>query len=333
LILSAWTQCLQSEFAVKQSVSPAPERQHPWRGYFFVATATFCWGAAAAVGKYIFNGGLFAGHSLISPVVITQARTTFSVLVLGPILLLRFGRCIFSISRKDLWLCALVGTLGVACSNFFYYLAVQKSTVSLAITIQYTAPLWVLIYMVARGRERATLQRTTAALIAMVGTALAIGVFQSGIKFSLIAVGSALLASFGYAFYNVAGQGLVTRNHQFTVMFYLLLSAAAMWTVVNPPWKLMALNFSGRQWAFLFVFACLSMVLPYMLYLSGLKYLDPTRAVITSCLEPVFAILFAVLFIDESLRMLQIAGIVAVLVATVMVQLKPRIAVGPASAG
>jgi drug/metabolite transporter (DMT)-like permease len=300
-----------------------------------VATATFCWGAAAVVGKAIFNGSLFAGHALISPVVLTQARTTFTVLVFGPILLLRFGRRIFSIGGRDLILCWLAGTLGVACSNFFYYLAVQKSTVSLAITVQYTAPLWVLIYMVARGRERATLQRTTAALVAMVGTALAIGVFQTGIKFSLIAVGSALLASFGYAFYNVAGQGLVTRNHQFTVMFYLLLGAAIMWTLVNPPWKLMAQNFSGQQWGFLFLFACLSMVLPYMLYLSGLKYLDPTRAVITSCLEPVFAILFAVLFVGESLRTMrtmQIAGIVAVLVATVMVQLKPR-AVYPAPMG
>ena len=68
------------------------------------------------------------------------------------------------------------------------------------------------------------------------------------------------------------------------------------------------------------------MVFPYMLDLSGLKYLDPTRAVITSCLEPVFAILFAVLFVSERLRIMQIAGIVAVLVATVMVQLKPRTA-------
>jgi drug/metabolite transporter (DMT)-like permease len=324
---------LPSEFAAKKSVSPAPETQHPWRGYFFVAMATLCWGAAAAVGKYIFNGGLFAGHSLISPVVLTQTRATFTVLVFGPILLLRFGRRIFSISRRDMVQCVLVGTLGVSCSNFFYYYAVQKSTVSLAITVQYTAPLWVLIYMVARGREPATIQRTAAALVAMVGTALAIGVFQAGVKFSVIAVLSALLASFGYAFYNVAAQGLVTRNHQFTIMFYLLLSAAIMWTVVDPPWKLMAQHFSGPQWGFLFVFACLSMVLPYMLYLSGLKYLDPTRAVITSCLEPVFAILFAVLFVRETLRALQIVGIVAVLVATVMVQLRRRVAVRPDAPG
>jgi drug/metabolite transporter (DMT)-like permease len=315
---------LQSKRAIEEKPSPTPEHRHPWRGYFFIASATFCWGAAATFGKAIFNGTLFAGHALISPMVLTQTRTTFTVLVLAPLLFLRFGRSIFRMSRSDLGLSLLVGTLGVACSNYFYYLAVQKATVSLAITVQYTAPVWVLLYMVMRGRERATLHKTVAALIAMFGTALAIGVFHSNTRLSVIGVGAALLASFGYAFYNIAGQGLVTRHHQFTVMFYVLLSSALLWQVVNPPWRLMAQNYTRGQWEFLFVFACLSMVLPYMLYLSGLKYLDPTRAVITSCLEPVFAILFAVSFVHESLRVLQVVGILVVLAATVMVQIRAK---------
>ncbi len=299
---------------------PAAEK-HPWRGYFFIAAATFCWGAAATFGKAIFNGSLFAGHVLISPVVLTQARTSFTVLVLGPLLLLRFGRGIFRIGRRDLGLCALVGTLGVACSNYFYYLAIQKATVSLAITVQYTAPVWVLFYMVARGRERPTLQKIIAVFIALVGTALVIGLFHSNVRLSVIGVAASLLASFGYTFYNIAGQGLVTRNHQLTVMFFVLLSAAAMWLIVNPPWRLAEAHYSGQQWEFLFLFACLSMVLPYILYFTGLKYLDPTRAVVTSCLEPVFAILFAVAFVHETLRPLQVLGIAGVLAATVMVQM------------
>jgi len=256
--------------------------------------------------------------------VLTQARTSFTVLVLAPLLLLRFGQGIFRISRRDLGLCALVGTLGVACSNYFYYLAVQKATVSLAITVQYTAPIWVLLYMVLRGNERASLQKAIAAVTAIAGTALTIGLFYSDAKLSTIAVGAALLASFGYAFYNVAGQGLVTRNHKFTIMFYVLLSSATLWLVLNPPWRLAAQHLSSGQWEVLFVFACFSMVLPYTLYFSGLKYLDPTRAVITSCLEPVFAILFAVIFGFEILRPLQVVGILAVLAATVLVQIRPK---------
>ena len=300
------------------------EKGHPWRGYFFIAAASLCWGAAANFGKAIFNGGLFAGRPFISPMVLTQMRTSFAVLVLAAILLLRYGKAIFRISRHDLMICFLVGTMGVACSNYFYYLAVQQSTVSLAITVQYTAPVWVLLYMVIFGREKATVQKTVAALVAMAGTGLAIGVFHTETTINTLAVGAALLASFGYAFYNVAGQGLVTRNHQLTIMFYVLSSAALLWLVVDPPWRVAAQHFSSGQWGFFFVFACLSMVLPYMFYFSGLRYLDPTRAVITSCLEPVFAIVFAVIFIHERLSSLQVAGIIAVLAATVMVQIKPK---------
>jgi drug/metabolite transporter (DMT)-like permease len=300
---------------------------HPWWGYFFIATATLCFAAAVNVGKKIFNGSFFPGQPLISPLVITQARTSFTVLALGVILLLRFGTHMFRINRRDLGLCILVGTLGVACSNYFYYLAAQIATISLAIAVQYTAPVWVLLFMVLSGKERATVQRAAAALVGMFGTAMAIGIFQSHDKLNAWGVGAALIASFGYAFYNIAGPGLVSRNHQLTIMFYVLLSAALLWLVVDPPWRLAAQHYSAGQWGFLFVFACLSMLVPYILYFSGLRYLDPTRAIITSCLEPVFTVLFAVIFVGEIVRGLQIAGFAAVLAATVMVQIKPGSAI------
>jgi drug/metabolite transporter (DMT)-like permease len=293
---------------------------HPWRGYFYIAAATFCWGAAATVGKAVFNGRLFAGSAQISPLLLSQARTTFSVLVLMILLLARFGREFFKINSRDLLLCTLAGTLGVAGSNFFYYFAIQKATVAIAITLQYAAPVWVLLYMVLRGCERAVWRRFLSVLLAMLGIALTIGLFPSGLKVNFVGAAAALLASFSFAFYNILAPGLVRRHHQLKVMLYTLLGAAILWMLVNPPWLLAAQNYNSRQWGFLFVFACLSLLLPYSLYFSGLKYLDATRAVIASCLEPVFAILFAAAFVGETLHGLQVAGILAVLAATVMAQ-------------
>jgi drug/metabolite transporter, DME family len=312
--------------AAEEQICPRPSDQqsHPWRGYFFIATATFCWGAAATAGKALFSGRIFAGRAPVSPLVLSQARTSFAVMVLAAFLLLRYGPRFFRITRRDLALCALTGTLGLAGSNYFYYLAIEKATVAIAITLQYTAPVWVLIAMVTRGREQFTLRRVSAVLLAMAGTALVIDVFHSGLDLKAIGVLGGLIASFSFAFYNIAAQELVGRNHQFKVMFYALLAAATLWLVLNPPGRLIAQHFSGAQWSFLFLFACLSTLLPYFFYFTGLKYLDPTRAIIASCLEPVFAILFALLFVGESLRLLQVAGIAAVLAATVMVQVNRR---------
>lgn len=294
--------------------------KHPWRGYFLVAGATFCWGAAATLGKAIFAGRLFAGHPTISPLVITQTRTTFAVLILLVWLLLRHGLPFFRITKRDLGLSALIGTLGIAGSNYFYYVAIQKTTVPVAIILQYTAPVWVLLYMVLRGRQRPTAAKISAVFLALIGIALAVELFHSGVHLNAGGVAAAQVAAFSFAFYIVAGQGLVARNHQLKVMTYALLSAAVMWLAVNPPWRLLAQNYSAGQWIFLFLFSCFSYLLPYVLYFSGLKYLDPTRAVVTSCLEPVFATLLSVTFLHEAIHGGQVLGIVAVLAATIMVQ-------------
>lgn len=300
-------------------------RVHHWRGYFFIAVATLCWGAAATAGKSVFNGALFAGRPQISPLLLTQARTTFTVLLLLVLLLFRYGRSIFRISSRDLRWCVLAGTLGTAGSNFFYYYAIEKATVAVAITLQYTAPVWVLLFMVVWRGQRPTLRRIGSVLLALVGIALTIGLAQTGMAglhpgFTLIGAAAAMAASFSFAFYNIVAPGLVQRNHPLQIMMYTLLSAAVLWALVNPPWRLLREHFSGSQWSFLFVFACLSMLLPYMFFFHGLKYLDPTRAVIASCLEPVFAIIFAAIFVHEGVSTLQMAGITAVLVATVMAQ-------------
>lgn len=300
-------------------LNPATEQAHPWRGYFLVAAATLCWGGAAVAGKAVFNGSLFAGP-VISPLVLTQVRTSFTVLLLGAFLFLRFGRSFFDISRRDLVWCALAGTLGTAGSNFFYYLAVQKTTVAIAITLQYTAPVWVLLAMVLSGREEPSLRRAGAVALALAGIAMTIGLFHSHLTLNVVGAGAALLASFSFAFYNIVAPGLVRGNHPLKVMFYTLLSSAVLWTVLNPPWRLLAQHYNGGQWRFLFLFACLSMLVPYMFFFSGLKYLDPTRAVIASCLEPVFAILLAAAFVHEGVGAWQVLGIVAVLAATVMAQ-------------
>ena len=68
-------------------------------------------------------------------------------------------------------------------------------------------------------------------------------------------------------------------------------------------------------------FSITSMLLPFSCYFAGLQYLDPTRAIVTSCLEPVFAILFAASFVHEAVGWVQAVGVFIVLVATILVQL------------
>jgi DME family drug/metabolite transporter len=310
------------------------------RGYLFIASAAFLWGVSAVLGRAAFTGRLpFLGTLRpIDPLILSQTRTTFSLLVLLPILVVSRGWQRISLPARDLIYCFVLGTLGVAVSNYFYYVAIQRTSVATAIIVQYTAPVWVLLYVVARGKQKLSLQKVMAVVLAVTGIAFVIGIVGSKLSggasaLSLDSYGllAALIASFSFAFYNVAGHGILARHDRWRVLVWTLTAAAAFWIVVNPPWKIAAAHYAPAQWLFLFVFSMISVLGAFSLYFLGLQYLEPTRAIIASCLEPVFSILLAALLLEEVLRPIQTLGIVFVLGAIVIVQRPDRGANAPQS--
>jgi len=295
----------------------------------YIAAATFLWGIAASLGRAAFTGRLLpAGQALqIDPLILSQSRTTFSFLVLLPILVMRRGWRTLRLPPADFGRIVLLGVLGVAASNYLYYLSIQKTNVATAIILQYTAPVLVLLYLVARGRQKLTLQRVSAVALAVVGSALAIGVVGAGgFRLNPVGVAAAMLAAVSFSFYNIAGHNILARYDRWIVLLYTTFSAGAFWLVVNPPWKLEAAHYSGLEWGFLLVFAVVSVLAPFSFYFAGLQHLEPTRAIVASCLEPVFSIVIAAIALGEVMRPVQMLGMVVVLGAIVLVQLPDRAA-------
>jgi drug/metabolite transporter, DME family len=280
------------------------------------------------LGRAVFTGRwVLGGEALrpIDPLILAQSRTTISLLVLLPILMLQRGERGLRLPRKDLLHAVLLGVLGVAASNYFYYLAIQKTNVATAIIVQYTAPAWVLLYVVSRGLQKPTARRVGAVACAVLGSTLAIGmVGGGGFRINTLGVAAALAASFSFAFYNVGGHDLLARYDRWRVLLYTLASAALFWILVNPPWKIAAAHYGRAQWLFLVVFAIASVLLPFSLYFAGLQHLDATRAIVASCLEPVFSIVIAAIVLGEIMRPLQALGIVVVLAAIVLIQLPDK---------
>lgn len=283
-------------------------------------------GRAVFTGRLRLGAGAFDLHP-IDPLILSQARTTFSLLVLLPLLVGFKGWQRIWLPARDLGYCFLLGTLGVAVSNYFYYVAIQRTNVATAIIVQYTAPVWVLLYVVARGQQTLSLQKVIAVALAVSGIALVIGIFAgngSSLKLDFYGLIAAILASFSFAFYNVAGHGILVRYDRWRVLVWTLASAALFWLFVNPPWKVMEAHYAPMQWLFLFIFSMLSVLGAFSLYFLGLQHLEPTRAIIASCLEPVFSILLAALLLGELLRPIQTVGIILVLGAIITVQRRDR---------
>jgi drug/metabolite transporter, DME family len=308
----------------------------PLLGYLYIGCAALLWGISATLGRAAFTGHLLLGNASlgsslntslkkIDPLILSQSRATLSLAVLLPVLLARRGASTLRVPARDLVQFFLLGILGVAASNYFYYLAIQRTNVATAIILQYTAPVWVLLYTAIREARRPSVRRSAAVGLAVIGCALAVGfVGSGGFRMDSVGVTAALLAAFSFAFYNVGGHKVLARYDHWKVLLWVLVGTSTFWIFVNPPWKIAAAHYGPQQWGFMLVFSLISVLAPFSCYFAGLQHLEPTRAIVVSCLEPVFSILIAALVLGELLRPIQTVGIVLVLVAIVLIQMPVR---------
>lgn len=304
------------------------EPARPARGMAMVASAAVCWGGSAALARAMFTGRLLPGLIHIAPLgpmILSQARVTLAACVLVPVVLWRGGAGRLRLPGRDLRLAALLGLAGMALNNVAYYVAIQRTNVATAIVLQYTAPVMVLAWLAWRRRQRPTPALLLAAISATVGVALAIGLGgpAGSLRLDPLGVAGALVGAIAFAFYNLAGRGLTARAAPVTVSCWMLLSASAAFLLVQPPWMVWRAHYSLPQWAFLAVFSLTATLAPTLLYIGGLRHLEASRAVITSCLEPVAGIACAWMLLGEGLSGLQLAGVGMVLTAVALVQTRP----------
>ena len=278
-----------------------------------VMGAAFFWGTSATLAKFLLNQQL-------DTLLIVQTRTTFSALILFAFLL-GWSRESLRIQRSDVWRFAILGILGVAGANFTYYFTIKESSVATAITIQYTAPLFVMAYEVITREERFTVAKLAAALLAFAGCFLAVNAFgQSSMHITSLGLLTGAGSIFSFALLTIMSRHLLARYSAWTVTLYGIIFAALFWLIINPPSRVIALNPSAETLGVLFVLAMCSILIPNLLYTLGLRSLVPSRAVITSTLEPVIAIVTAAIFIGEVLTFVQVISALFVVAAIILLQ-------------
>ncbi|MCX6138599.1 MAG: EamA family transporter [Ignavibacteriales bacterium] len=290
-----------------------------WKGYLLIAAAAVCWGGVATVVKHLLNVHF-------DPLVIVQTRVTISCLLLLVYFLVKDPRQLVP-AWRDIPLILLVGICGIAGSNYFYYFAIQESTVATAILIQYCAPILVALYATIVQRHRMSVFMAAAIVLAMSGIFLAVGGYNSGIMHATPkAMLYAFIAAIAYSVFNIAGKPLIKKYSVWRTLFLTLLAASLFWGILYPPQHLIAAHYSAAEWgAFAFV-SLVSILIPFGCYFAGLHYIHPTQAIVTSTLEPIVAIVSEFLFLGSSMTLVQSAGAALVLGAIMLLHQKTTVA-------
>jgi drug/metabolite transporter (DMT)-like permease len=278
----------------------------PARGYVYILLATMFWGVSATLAKV-----LFLQH--VDTLSLVQTRTTFSCLA-AFVLLLAFRPKVLKIRFRDAYKFALLGILGVAGSNYTYYLAIERTNVATAILLQYLAPLLVLLYAALAKEERITPLRIGAAVLSLFGCFLAIGGTDvSIIRLDRVGVMAGLGSALCWGFTTIWLTHMLKEYATWTALFYAFLFAALFWLVLNPPWALA--HYSPQMWGTFFGFAMISVLIPHSFYFAGVQHLTASKAIIAATSEPILAIGSAALILGETLSPVQAAGAACVILA------------------
>ncbi len=285
------------------------------KGYLMIIGAACFWGAAATLAKFLLNQQLDA-------VLLAQARASFSCMVMFVALFL-FSRQHLRIRFSDFGRFALLGVAGLAGANLTYYITIRESTVGTAITIQYTAPLFVMAYEVWRKEEKFTTLKLVAAILSLLGCFLAVtGLELSTMRISRLGVFTGIGSIITFSILTIVTRHLLVQYSVLSVTFYSIAFASLFWLFINPPWVVAAQSPDAETWGVLFILAMVSVLIPNLLFSGGLRYIVPSRAVITSTLEPVVAIGTAAVVLGELLSGVQTAGAFLVICAIILLQIR-----------
>lgn len=283
------------------------------KGYIAISLAAVLWGVAATVAKSFFNRSY-------EPLILVQMRVSLSFAVLF-LYFLSTNREILKFSLKDIPHFLVVGILGVAGSNYFYYAAIKETNVSTSILVQYTAPIMVMIYAVLFQKEKLSFAKISALVLSLIGIFLAIGAYNPEIIHgNAIGIIYALIAAVSFSIFNISGKSLTEKYSIWTGLIYLLGAATLFWSFINTPMEILQSKYTSDDWKVFGIIALISILLPYSLYYYGLHHIQSSKAIIISTLEPVIAIISEWLFLDGRMGVIQVIGALFVITAIVVLQ-------------
>jgi drug/metabolite transporter (DMT)-like permease len=208
---------------------------------------------------------------------------------------------------------ALLGGVGYVGQSFSYFTALTYASASLVSLLLYLYPALVTLLVATVAKERIDRFTMGALGLALLGSVLVIGIGEGGTP---IGIALGLAAACIYAVYIVVGSRVTPRVGAIPSTAVILLSAAAVYSVLA---LIQKPDFPQGSSGWLAISAVAGMsVVAIVSFFEGLNRLGPADASTLSTLEPVVTVLLAAIFLSETIGPLQLVGGTLILAAVIL---------------
>lgn len=291
-------------------------------GYLLYLPAALLFSLNGTVSKQLLVGGVESTR-------LSQLRVTAAFAVLLVVVLVTRPRTLV-LRRAELPNLLLYGVLGLALTQWLYFVSIERLPIGVALLIEFTAPIMVALWVRFAWHQQVRDIVWVALVLSMIGLAM-VGQVWKGFSLDAVGVAAGFGAAAALAVYYLSGERGVRTRDPVSLTMWGMGAAALMWAVVAPwwsfPWDSIGAvtgdigPFTGLSgWWLAAYMILLGTVLPFALVLFSLRHLSAAQASVVGMSEPLMASAIAWIVLGEALTPVQILGGVVVLVGVVIAE-------------
>jgi len=287
------------------------------RGEFLLISASMGFALGGVAAKVLREANMDAFR-------LTQIRSTGAALILLTFALIK-GKDQLRARRDELKDLIIFGVVGVAAVTSFYFFAIKYLFVSVALIIEFTASIWIALYLKFVKKKHISPIMWVGIACAFSGLILVSQIWSSS-SLSPIGVLAALADAIALSYYFLTADRLTQTRSSLSLMTWGIGVAAIFWTIILPWWnfpfeyltKSFSLsgnlsNYSAPGWVLILWIIIVGTVIPYLLTVTGIRELSAGTSSVIGMIEPIFAGVIAWILLNEALSGIQLIGCVVVL--------------------
>ena len=260
-----------------------------------------------------------------SSIQIVSVRVTIAAVIFCIVLFFK-DRSGFKISLRDIPLFLGLGIGSILFFTVCYFSAISIMSLSTAAILLYTSPIWIMLMSMLFFHEKLDRKKLIALILSFAGCILVSGISGAGVTMTGLLLG--LGSGIGYGLYSILGTIALRKYSPYTVTAYTFVVAAiGSWVIASP--RDMLSKFADAEslpglLLFCVLTALITAVIPFLAYTLGLRSVEAGKAGILATIEPLVATVIGMVWFSEPLTFLPAVGILLILAAVVILNLKNK---------
>ncbi|RCS28105.1 EamA family transporter [Polaribacter sp. WD7] len=264
-------------------------QENSFKHYLILHFIVFIWGFTAILGALIS----------IEAIPLVWYRMLFASIII--LLYLLFKKKHLTVDKRGLLKFIITGVL-IALHWIFFFKAIKVSNVSVALVTMSTGAFFTSLIEPLFFKRKIRLLEIVLGLVVILGLYIIFN-FESQYKLGII---YALISSFLSALFSVLNGLFVKQYSANTLSFYQLFFGAlfiTIYIIVTTSFSIDFFNLQTLDWLYLFILSSICTAYAFIASVKVMQYISPYTVMLTVNLEPVYAILLALVIFGEKEKM------------------------------